>query len=299
MSTELFGDSTLRILLLGIWLPIFLLFAIGFAFYRFNKSREYGFADYQRRLEENQYRDEFERRRLLEKTLEEISSRSKSAEAEIERLHRLLQERFLRLERTLLRSLRTASTKLMPAITNSDNGMLRELSHALYTPLSRVVTLSQNSIADSDSEVFRERMESSIQAVHICYAYLSSYRTLIDVKSQALYWNPESMKDALSASAQVYAAKSGKQIDFNIGSPSSLPNYSNAFVLACILPLIENATEAVVDGDTVNVNIVQNVDWIVVEVSNILRSALPPGDIWEAGITSKKFSRPNCRASCA
>lgn len=82
--------------------------------------------------------------------------------------------------------------------------IVRELSHALNTPLSQIEIASSIGISTSGNvEDLRKSLQSISHSVQICKAFLGAYREII-ISGATNVWNPKSIPKALESASQVY-----------------------------------------------------------------------------------------------
>jgi sensor histidine kinase regulating citrate/malate metabolism len=69
--------------------------------------------------------------------------------------------------------------------------------------------------------------------------------------------------------------------------PDTVPGYDNNFLVAVLVPLLENAVEAAPDGSSVMVRYATHGDGFRIQVSNTSIQGPLLADIYEAGFTTK------------
>lgn len=294
-------DSALRLLLYGLWAPIFAIAAIYFTFRWMNSTAERRSRYYRQResedlrflirrlddrfdtVSENLSRSDAFSPRLMEAVHEAIQESSAKSRSELERLVEYTIERLGKL---------TGPTAVIPAsmpvtLSEQRQSLIREISHALFTPLSRIDAIATNVISTDPSDLTREKMEKAKSAVEICYAYLTAYRNVANVAGASSYWTPASLRSAITASAHVYCDNLNLHIDVNVDAPETVRSVSNIFMLAVLLPLIENGAEACREGDAILIAVRDSEEEVRAIVSNPIHDKFPGDEILKAGFTTK------------
>ncbi len=169
--------------------------------------------------------------------------------------------------------------------------IIREISHALYTPLSRIDALTTSIDMAADRDNIERRFKSIKSAVEICYSYLEAYRNIIDVVDSSDIFADDNLRILIERLAEIYVDSSGKILKFQVKNDSvaRLENYSHMFILAIIFPLIENAVEASKDQDKIEMKVEKNDTSYVISIENAIYSDLPNGDIYAPGVSSKNL----------
>ncbi len=174
---------------------------------------------------------------------------------------------------------------------NSDipEKIISELSHALNTPLSQIeisssLLLSENNINKDN----KNSIQSIINSVDVCKSFLGAYRELI-ISNSAGVWNPESISIAITSASEVYFLKHKKKIILKVDLPKTIEGYSNNYILAIILPLIENAVEANKENSFIDIKFDQSENANLFTVTN--EPVTPPlnnQNIYKDGFTTKE-----------
>jgi K+-sensing histidine kinase KdpD len=171
--------------------------------------------------------------------------------------------------------------------SESRQGLIRELSHALFTPLSRVDVIASNVISSNPGAAISEKMVKTKSAIEICYAYLTAYRNVITVSERSSYWSPQSLQKSINSSAEVFLESLDKKVNVGVAAPDQVGSVSNIYLLAVLLPLIENAADATENGDTIRIEVGEEGNSLVARVSNPLHEAFAGDDIFSNGFTTK------------
>ena len=194
-----------------------------------------------------------------------------------------------------LSGIRKATTTPMgdSSIVSVDE-LVGELSHALNTPLSLIeatlINLRHSQDRPISEKTSDERLRKSLDfietGVTISKAVLAAYRELIKV-ADPTSWSPDSVAESAQALVRAYAAKEKKQLDVDITLPDSIPGYSNNYVLALLLPLIENAVDAAPPKSTVSLAAENSNGTLLVHVRNLATSTPQDTRIFNDRYTSK------------
>ena len=130
------------------------------------------------------------------------------------------------------------------------------------------------------------RIKSSVEA---CKAFLISFRGLTNVAESAADWNTNSLREALATTIAVYSEAMGRRdLVTSVEIDDQIDGYSNSFVLATLLPLIENAVEAASGaGATVSVDQVIAPEGTGITVANSSDGHTFGDEVYGAGYTTK------------
>ena len=99
---------------------------------------------------------------------------------------------------------------------------------------------------------------------------------------------PNSLQEALHSAGEVYSARIGKSPKLNVDLPASIDGYSNNYVAALLLPILENAIESSKPGTSVNVEFREGPDQINLTVVNEPEEEPGGDEIYELGHTTKQ-----------
>jgi signal transduction histidine kinase len=147
-------------------------------------------------------------------------------------------------------------------LKQKEEPLVRELAHSLNTPLAQM----EATILSADPNgAGQERM---IAGLEICKAFLSAFRQVATLARDTQGWEPESIGGALRSAVQVYAANVSNPINFSFSVPDGLPGYGKNYVVALLLPLLENAVEASPKGGAVAVTTRYGPEVYAIDVSN-------------------------------
>jgi nitrogen-specific signal transduction histidine kinase len=162
--------------------------------------------------------------------------------------------------------------------------LLREMAHSLHTPLSQAeaaaLTLDRAAARDQDANA----AERIIASVDICRAFIDGFRRVAAVQvTSEKQW---SLRATLHAAHEVYRRAAGKEVTVTVDAPDTIPGYSTEFLLAVMLPLVENAVESAVEATTVRVQVTANDSVVRASVSS-RPVELPKDRMYDRGYTTK------------
>jgi K+-sensing histidine kinase KdpD len=319
------SEDLLKLITLGFWFPIVIIFSgfIAFQLYRQMIERRYSYRERHERAVEFEFYG-----RELRQSLEEVLESVKKQRSFIERLFELIPERIStdmhrqwlitgdrlgqELSKELSKEISQSFEQLAASIhhdveaakgtplslgTASEGvdlelrqNFIRQISHALYTPLSRIDAITTNVITVNPDDAIAEKMANAKSAVEICYAYLAAYRKIITAAETGSYWSPQSLKEAIVKSAKVFIGASAKNVVMKVEAPASVRSPSTIYILAVLLPLIENAIDASLDDDPVEFNVQDLADGVEANITNVLHEPFAGQKVFDPGFTTKKAS---------
>lgn len=132
-----------------------------------------------------------------------------------------------------------------PAPTQTGNQsvtiLVRQLSHSLGTPLSRI---KADALALRDASDTPAESDRIIAAVDLSQAYLESFRRLATLEERKGILDDKNLAQEVSQLLNVYRANEASGPQVSVDLPKNIPGYQNTFLLAVMAPLLENAVEA-------------------------------------------------------
>jgi signal transduction histidine kinase len=179
--------------------------------------------------------------------------------------------------------------------TNEPNSaMLAELHHALATPLAHIdaTTSVLESASNGEPSVNEhEALDRIRSSVSLCWAFLEGFRNIATTLPDTRLSAP--LDTALHAAMDVYAATYGTAPKLEIDVGTRVPGYANSYVLACILPILENAVEASAPNASIVVRqSLATSGASTIEVTSQPTSLPPAGDeIYRSGFTLKNSAK--------
>jgi K+-sensing histidine kinase KdpD len=265
----------LLLAVVALWVPLSL------ALYFFVRSRQ--------RLEYRGFKPEYADSEQLRALLEETRSRATSTETEVERLREFLvtasretaSQDDLRTQLAMLdkriAALTTAGTAselaaVEPVSMPSEYRVVRELAHSLKTPLAGIESTLLRHRPDGPNPDVGEEWQDLMTSLEICKAVVAAFREVTRVSSEAPAWEPKSIRSMLESAHVVYDKALGRRTGLVANLPDSLPGYSANFVVASLLPLLENAVEASPTDADINVSFLTQDDRVLLRVENMIAS---------------------------
>ncbi len=179
-----------------------------------------------------------------------------------------------------------APQSVSPISLAAETKLVREMSHTLLTPLSRIDAISKLLGATIETPDIVKPLRSIQAAVSICVLYLQAFRALshLSVQSSA---QGVPFAQALHSAASLYSEAANKSVEFQINAPSRINGVPEYLLLASILPLVENAIDAVTTGGAVAIEITEEPSLVTAKVANLITGDLPEKNLFEDGYTTK------------
>ena len=168
---------------------------------------------------------------------------------------------------------------------------IRELFHYLITPLSQIE--AKTIILYRDPSIFEDipriqKMASTIKtSVEICKTVLSAYRELAFVVSSS-DWSPESLNQSVIAAGNLYKESMEKEVEICSNLLDDFAPYSNNYLLAALLPLLENAIKASPTNKTVKIGFELGNSTIDIFIENEALNMPTVEQLKTPGFSSKK-----------
>lgn len=163
--------------------------------------------------------------------------------------------------------------------------MMRELSHSLNTPLSQIearALVMRARVSDDETATLLAQMVGSVD---VCKAYLYAFRLLVDVPVP-YEKTSSSLQDTVVAAATSNPAFDAKGLRLHADFLET-SGYPTSYILAVILPLVENAVEAASADSTITVATQINEGRLELSVQNRTETPLPHDAVTQ-GFTTKK-----------
>lgn len=169
---------------------------------------------------------------------------------------------------------------------------IKELFHCLMTPISQVdasLSTVKAKLSTIDADDVLERSLKSIQAgikltKSVLYAYRQvAYYTFNNVSEDTL-----TIKEGIDSAELLYQGHSKKQLVFNNQNiPDSVSGFSNYFILATILPLLENAICATESSQQISVEYKSVEQDHIFKISNPCNTPINIKNLYKDGFSSK------------
>lgn len=169
---------------------------------------------------------------------------------------------------------------------------IKELFHCLMTPISQVdasLTTVKTKLSDITEDEDLARSLKSIKAgieltKSVLYAYRQvAYYTFNNVSEDSL-----TIKEGIESAELLYQSHNTKQIIFNtVNIPESILGFSNYFVLATLLPLLENAIYATESSQQINIEYEYCKQDHIFKISNPCKTPINVKNLYKEGFSSK------------
>ncbi len=170
--------------------------------------------------------------------------------------------------------------------------VIREISHSLNTPLSQIeasvlALQATKSIGHEIPTDYVLHLDAMQKSVDLCKSVIGAYRGLVLFAQSSNAWTPRSLPAAVESALELCQRKLNKTLLRNVQLPEQVEGYYNNFMIALLLPLVENAVEASPKGGEVRIHGHRSNGNLLIEVSNHCGSAFPDHDIYSDGFSTK------------
>ncbi|MCA6362930.1 MAG: HAMP domain-containing histidine kinase [Bacteroidetes bacterium] len=181
--------------------------------------------------------------------------------------------------------------KLGPYSNSQNQNFIRELNHFLITPLSqiesKIIIFNQNpSLFFENEGKFKTAVSTIKTSVDICKAVLSAYRELAFVTPSSES-SPDFLRSKLQDAANFYKESMEKEVNFILNMPDKFPAYSTNYLLAVILPLVENAIKASPPNKNILIAFQTLDSMINIKIENETQNPLTINQLNTPGFSSK------------
>lgn len=202
---------------------------LRFRFEQEDRYKRQALQDYQMTLEAEKSTSKGSDR-LSSRVIAELDLRIRELEAAMNQLDRAIGDEHPGQDRGTVAAKDRAAAKI-----------LRQLSHSMGTPLSRI---KADALAMSDGSHRDVPLQRIVTAVDLVNAYLTAYRQLAAIGDRGGIFDDASLHRSVWRICQVYSTGSATSPTVEIVLPSSIPGFTNTFLIAVMAPLIENSFEA-------------------------------------------------------
>jgi signal transduction histidine kinase len=169
----------------------------------------------------------------------------------------------------------------------SNRQFIREISHALNTPISYIEVLLEAAAANTKNAPDITNLISELQSsVNICKAYLASFRGMALISGASSLWSPASLDIAIKSAFAVYTKAAAQELSLAASLPDRIRGYANHLIISIMLPLLENAIDASPPRSEIVINYQDNNGVAAISVTN-LTSDIPSAEILKDGFTTK------------
>ena len=144
--------------------------------------------------------------------------------------------------------------------------IIREIAHSLNTPLAQIEATVLALKVHSEEQ--KRAIGGLLDATQICKSFLAAFREAAVSVEGCGSVGACSLSDSLKAAAKVYGTRVRKEFQLQVDMPDRLPEYDNNYVLAILLPILENAIEAVTQNGKVMMVGLPQKEANVISISN-------------------------------
>ncbi|GAA3635720.1 hypothetical protein GCM10022236_42860 [Microlunatus ginsengisoli] len=135
----------------------------------------------------------------------------------------------------------------------------------------------------ADQQTNLDSLDRIRASVDLCKDLLSAYAEVAKVRARLGPWPSSSLRESLQAAAKVYSDTSNVLVEL----PNAIAGYTNHFLLATLLPILENALDESEEGWPVGVVASEDTNSTIIEITNqTLRESLDRA-IYTSGMTTK------------
>jgi len=168
---------------------------------------------------------------------------------------------------------------------------MRELFHSLLTPITtinRSLTSINISKGDDDfAKVLNDGLESIENSISYIDALLYAYRSLA-----MLNFNTEdsnvNLKKFVSNTIKALCEQTNKTVDVSIDENfSEIAGFPSQFIVALLLPLLQNAVESSPENNIITLIKLINDDRVIIEIQNSTEQLVASEDLQKGNFTTK------------
>ena len=169
---------------------------------------------------------------------------------------------------------------------------IREIYHSLMTPLAQIdVSWSTvNGSISSNEEIVKKQLEYIKDGVELIKSILYAYRQVafysFHESTDDIFLIENGIKSAISIYKREYN-KMDVEITYD-NLPDRIKGYSNNYILAMFLPLLENAIYASKTNQKVEIRYSSDNDYHYLKIINPLNSQLDIKDLEKKGFSTKE-----------
>ncbi|MEU0792444.1 GHKL domain-containing protein [Amycolatopsis sp. NPDC005961] len=166
---------------------------------------------------------------------------------------------------------------------------IREVAHALNTPLSQIELSLASAIAQQfeGGDELTQRLRKAIRAIDTCRATITSFEHLSTMAKSAAGWDVDDLEIALIAALEMYVEGSENSISTEVVAPRSVRGHANHFLIAATLPLLQNAVECASSGTLVKCTVSSDGNQHNIEVTNACPTKPDLRSMQRDGFTNK------------
>lgn len=177
--------------------------------------------------------------------------------------------------------------------SNKDNlceQYIRELFHSLMTPISQIeisTDIVKERIDKSDKKTI-ESLDAIGKGVKLLYAFLFAYRQVVFAGYTSNSENQLTINEGIDSAIIVYETNLSKKVSLlKSNVPNEITGLSNNFVLAILLPLLENSVYATNEGQEITIDYKNEDNNHIFSIQNPVNKPIIVEDLYKDGYSSK------------
>ena len=168
---------------------------------------------------------------------------------------------------------------------------IKELFHCLMTPISQVdasLSIIKTKIPQTD-EILERSVKSIKAGIELTKSVLFAYRQVAFYTYNNKSEDALTIKDGIFSAELLYQSHNKKDIIFEDKNiPESIQGFSNYFILAALLPLLENAIYATNSEQQIKIEYIATEQDNIFKISNPINNPINIDDLYKDGFSSKK-----------
>ncbi|MHB1154046.1 MAG: GHKL domain-containing protein [Eubacteriales bacterium] len=168
---------------------------------------------------------------------------------------------------------------------------MRELFHSLTTPISTVNRSLKSINASKNDEGFSEVLEDNLESIQSSVIYinalLNAYRS-IAMQNKNSTDSKVNLKQFISDTIKALSIQVDKKIYSKIDKKfGEVEGFESQFIVALLLPLLQNAVEASLANNDVEIAMTESEDKTFIEIKNNSSQTIKSEDLQKDGFTTK------------
>ena len=167
---------------------------------------------------------------------------------------------------------------------------IRDLFHSLITPISQIeisTEIVKERINKSDKKS-SESLDAISKAVKLLYAFLFAYRQAVFAGYASNSEDKLTIDEGIDYAKLVYESNLSKKVSLQkLSIPNEINGLSNNFVLAILLPLLENAVYATNEGQEISIEYKRDDKNHIFTIQNPVNKPIDIENLYRDGYSSK------------
>ncbi|MDR2039962.1 MAG: GHKL domain-containing protein [Bacteroidales bacterium] len=189
-----------------------------------------------------------------------------------------------------LSKIRDSLDNHQPQSYSHQQNFIREIFHCLMTPISQMDAALMNVEASIlIKEPIVERNLKSIKAgIELSKSFLVAYRQLAFFAYNNQDEDRINIVDGINSAELLYQEVNKKEVEYeHINIPKTIDGYSSNFILAILLPLIENAICAAKDKSVLKIQFIEDSNEWLLKITNSTAISINKENLYKVGYSSK------------